>query len=201
MKQTFSRFLFVVGFAVLSIPSATHAYFTTDQQAVRLTEQHLLYTVSYTFGFANRELYMPILATEGQGFDADVRNRVGYELVSGESATELGMTTSIVLTKDEAVEVRDKQYYLPAGESATFTLVTIVTLPEDTPAVFANIDDLALHITHLPFTMVTEEGNTISAQLNPSELRYYQTSSIDLLTSTPVALPQAVQTLHDLPLK
>ena len=166
--------------AVFIIPISGHAYFTTDQQAVRLTNNHVLFTISYRFGFEKRELFMPILAKQDLR-DVNIRNRVGFELVSNVDTSNYPVS-AIVLTKSADAHVADDLYRLEPGNAAVFTLMAIVTLPDG-----ANTDaDMALHVTHLPFTMVTEDGKQVKAQLNPSELEKYLTPILSLKNTMPL---------------
>lgn len=155
------------------LPTTSQAYFTTDQSATRLTNETMLYTVTYHFGFSGRELYMPILAMRGLSA-SNTSPYAGYALINEDGdESEAGVATSIILTNQEDVEVRDNQYYLPENKSASFTLMTILTIPEE-----QQTENLALLVTNLPFTMV-KDGTPIPAHLNPSELQYYTTPVIN----------------------
>jgi hypothetical protein len=159
----------------LLLPSLSSAYFTTDQSATRLTSDTILFTVSYTFGHSDRELYMPIGAMRG----IDTKSNspyAGYTVLNDDEVTEEGTTSAIVLTKNKSVEIKDNQYFLPAGKRAEFTLVTLLSIPESEQN---NSDDLSLIMSNLPFTMI-DEGTEFAARLNPSELQYYVTPSIEL---------------------
>lgn len=161
---------------LILIPNSSFAYFTTDQKATRLTAETFLYTVTYKFGFEKRELYMPIMAVRGLGFSTS-SPLVGYQIMNGNKAiSNLGVSNSIVLTKNKDVVIKDNQYYLPSQKVAEFTLVTLLTIPKELQT--ENLD-LSMLVTNLPFTMI-QDGTPIKAQLNPSELQYYRTPVIDL---------------------
>jgi hypothetical protein len=164
--------LFVFSFL---LPLASEAYFTTAQSATRLTDDTMLYTVTYRFGFLNRELYMPIMAKRADG-EAVKQYQAEYAILDEDDrAVTTGSSNAIVLTGDEDVTIKDGQYYLKAGKAAEFTLVALLTLPKT-----AQQDaDLSLLVTHLPFTTVMA-GTPLHAQLNPSELQYYRTPEIEL---------------------
>ena len=158
------------------LPSASQAYFTTAQSATQITDDTILYTVTYKFGFAERELYMPIMAQRGIGVEDESVN-AGYSILSeDDSVIEVGEANALILTSDTDVEIRDNQYYLPAGESASFTLLALLTIPAGQRL---NDTDLSLLVTNLPFTMVADSA-VIPNRLNPSELQYYRTPSINL---------------------
>ncbi len=173
------------------MPSITHAYLTTAQSAVDLGNGTALLTVSYKFGFLNREVYLPILADrnkkiDGKGTDA------GYSILfdgknAGQATTSVltsniataslnytvlpGKSKAIVLSK---AEIKDGRYYIPKGKSEVFTLIALVDLSK------SNLkDNVSLLMTSLPFTMV-DKSKKIDARLNPSELQYYKTPEIDL---------------------
>jgi hypothetical protein len=155
-------------------PNASNAYFTTNQEAVWLSDNQALFTISYQFGFLNRELFMPIGAERSVG-PADKTPYIGYELLLNGEKTNLGKTAGLVLSTDEDVVYQSAEYYTPEGRSAIYTLYVIAdfsdtTLPSDAK--------LSLSLTHLPFTMITREKETVSAYLNPTELIKYRTPDI-----------------------
>ena len=156
---------------IFLLPISSEAYFTTSQTATRITDNTTLYTISFDFGFPTRDLVMPIGAIRDTTDEASPY--IEYEFVDSDNeASILGTSAGIILTESEDVEIKNNQYFLPAGESARFSLVTLVTLPADSKE-----QDLALRVSHLPFTMVID-GNNLPAQLNPSELQYYITPSL-----------------------
>ncbi|MCA9354227.1 MAG: hypothetical protein KC877_01775 [Candidatus Kaiserbacteria bacterium] len=172
-KLKLAGWLFV--FSIFLIPQASEAYFTTDQTATRLTANNILFTVTYSFGFAERDVLMPIFATRAESSDSDTL--MGYEIQDDKATTALGTSAGLVLTKHPAVAIEDGKYYrVPAGEAASFTLVTLMSVTDEE---LDSNPDLSLLVTHLPFTMI-DEGVEIPAKLNPSELQYYHTPEIDL---------------------
>ena len=175
---------------LLLLPNLSLAYFTTSQSATRLTENTVLYTVTYRFGFAERELYMPIMAV--RGIQAPTSSPfMGYQIMNNDdTVSTIGVSNSIVLSKDKDVQIKSGQYYLPPQKSAEFTLVTLLTIP---PEQKTEDLDLSLLVTNLPFTMV-DNGTPIPAHLNPSELQYYHTPSINFGDSG-IKISGAVHTL------
>lgn len=158
-------------FSCVISPVAAEAYFTTAQSATKLTDDTSLYTVTYKFGFLNRELYMPITAVRGLATSSPAFS-VGYDLLTPtNTVVTSGFALGIVLTDDEDVEIRDNAYYLPEGRSAEFTLMTVV---RTTPGAQ---EGTSLLMTHLPFTMIKGD-EVIKARLNPSELQYYRTPAV-----------------------
>ena len=167
-----SKLKLYTGFICLTLllPSFSEAYFTTSQSAIKLNDSTVLFTVSYGFGLKDRDLLMPIY-TERTEFSKS-EDTLSYSILNQGTTTAYGKTVGVVLTKDEDVKVVDGQYFLPAGQSAEFTLISLLTLDEE-----LSDTDLSLLVTHLPFTMVVDEVSHQN-QLNPSELQYYLTPSI-----------------------
>lgn len=173
------------------VPRATEAYLTTNQTATDLGNKQVLFTVTYKFGFLNRELYMPILASRNKDF-ADMGTNAGYSiLVNGKTEAKATSSTmknadasftlnySVLPGKAKALvlsdaQIKDGRYYLPKGKSAEFTLVALVDMNKA-----SSTENLSLLMTSLPFTMI-DKGKTAEARLNPSELQYYKTPVISL---------------------
>jgi len=157
----------------LLLPNASDAYFTTAQSATQINQNTILYTVTYQFGFLNRELYMPIVATRDLATTSK-DFRIGYSILNGDTPTNLGTAQTIALSSDEDVQIKDGRYYLPDRKSAEFTLVTLLTV---SPELLAANPDLSLLVTNLPFLMI-KDGVDVPAHLNPSELQYYRTPAV-----------------------
>lgn len=159
--------LFIV---LLFLPQSSLAYKTTEQSTLRINDNTILYTITYRFGFLNREVYMPIGAVRGLE-NGTTSPYVGYDILDNGKAITAGKTSSLVLSK---ANIKNNQYFLPEGKAADFTLVTIVTLPEEMNEEGKNT---ALKINHLPFVMVKDKqvGRTF---LNEREMEPYITSVI-----------------------
>lgn len=184
---TVTAFLFV---AFLT-PSVSQAYLTTAQSAVDLGNNTVLFTVTYKFGFLNREVYMPIAAKRNKEF-TDKGTDAGYSILfNGQNEAQattsklnnddvsVSLNYSILPGKARAIvlsnaEIKEGRYYLPKGKSGTFTLVALVDMSKS-----ENKDDISLLMTSLPFTMI-DDKKRIEAKLNPSELQYYITPEINL---------------------
>jgi hypothetical protein len=156
-------FVFV---GVVIAPSTTSAFEVTDASAIRLTPNHALLTITYQFGFLNRELLMPVMAdrtSERRG------TTVGYTLTgSNGEVIAAGDTAAIVLS---TTELRDDQYYLPKGRNGDFTLVALVRT--------AGIsEDFKLSLTRLPFTLI-DGAVTVGAAVTEKQLEAdYQTDLV-----------------------
>lgn len=165
MKTRLLTAAFVLMGVLLGAPSTTSAFEVTDTSAVRLTPNHVLVTVSYQFGFLNRELLMPVMAdrtSERRG------ETVGYTLTDkdGEVITT-GSTAAIVLSE---AEIRGRQYYAPAGRNRDFTLVALVRTTDIA-------EDFKLTLTRLPFTLIDGDVS-VGAAVTPEQLEDYQTDLI-----------------------
>jgi hypothetical protein len=173
------------------VPSTSQAYLTTAQSATDLGDGSALLTVTYTFGFLNREVYMPILANRNKDFD-DKGTNVGYSILFDNKTESKATTTtmssataqatlnySVLPGKAKAIvlseaQIKDGRYYLPKGKSGTFTLIAVVDMSKSIIK-----EDISLLMTALPFTMI-DDGKRIEARLNPSELQYYKTPEVNL---------------------
>lgn len=162
--------------AFIALPQDTFAYLTTQQTATKLDSDTYLFTVTYKFGFLNRELRMPIGAVRGLESD-NSSAMAGYVIQNeGKSVVTKGNAYSIVLSNAKVV---DNEYYLPMGKAAYFTLVTVLNL---TPEMMREADSdsgLSLLMTALPFTMVNE-GKSVTSRVDPLELKKYVTPELSL---------------------
>ena len=168
MKIQHSLFGFMVFIGVLMAALPANAYVTTKQSARVLNDTTALFTITYRFGFSNRELYIPVSAVRVASSTA--RDSVGYSIIdTHKDILATGSTTALVLS---TATIKDGMYHLPKGKATDFTLVTLLTIPAGmTP------EKYALQATSLPFDMIAD-SKTIKGQLNPSELQYYVTPAI-----------------------
>lgn len=172
-KLKLAVWLFVFSFAM---PLSTHAYFTTNQTATKLSENAALFTVSYQFGFADRDLTMPITATRHLT-DAGTFS-LGYELLDDGEPESISISHAVVLASGAGVSIKEGKYVVSAGSSATFTLVVLAILSDE--QLRAN-PDVALQVTKLPFVSTRlSDGHSIPGQLNSSELARYRTPELDM---------------------
>jgi hypothetical protein len=178
-------------FAFLVVPSISEAYKTTGQTATDLGNGNALFTITYTFGFLNREVYMPILANRNKEF-TDAGQNAGYAILfdgKNEAKASSSQVSSadakatfnytVLPGKSKAIvvsdaQIKDNRYYVPEGKTATFTLVALVDLSKS-----AGKNDISLLMTSLPFTMI-DDGKSVEARLNPTELQYFKTPEVTL---------------------
>lgn len=151
------------------LPATTQAFSVTNTSATDLGNGKALFTITYKFGFLNRETYMSIGALRST---SSKNGYVNYELMTGKNEVlKAGQVAGLVLSN---TQIKDNQYYLPKGKTAEFTLVTIADVSD-----VKNHRDLALVITSLPFSMI-EGPLTLGAGVAATELPAYRTKSITL---------------------
>lgn len=168
--KTITRTLSGLVLSAVLLPAIASAYYTTDQSAVRFSETSALYSITYKFGSPSRDIYMPIVAERDT---ATYESSLVYEmLLDGKTYTDAGTAVGIVTSNAKIV---DGQYFIPAGHSKTFTLKVVFTTPADIDEA-----DYTVHVTRLPFLMVTEDDTELESELTDSELSYYQTPEIEL---------------------
>lgn len=152
---------------------AVEAYEVKEVSATRLTPEYSLFTVTYEFGFLNREALIPMDATR----DGNYHTSVGYTLVGANGTTTLHSVQAVVVSD---AELRDRDYYLPKGRNSDFTLVAIVKT-EDVSA-------LGLAITKLPFVLI-DGRMSVAASVTTNNLGPYKTPLLPALAPT-TAAPQ-----------
>lgn len=170
MKNIKNYLIVSLFFVALVLPQNSSAYETTKQSATLLNDHTILYTITYRFGFLNREVYMPIGAVRGLE-NGSSSPYVGYDILSKGITTDAGNAGALVLSK---AEIKNNQYFLPEGKAGDFTLVAILSLPKD-----GSLDqkNTVLKMNHLPFIMVKDKdmGRTF---LNEREMEPYITPAV-----------------------
>lgn len=173
------------------LPSVSLAYSVTDTSAKDLGNGYGLFSVTYKFGFLNRETYMSIDANRNTKY-TEKGSDVGYSILFNDQ-TEAKATTSkmnnndlsfslnysVLPGKAKAIvlsdaKIKDNKYYLPKGKSGTFTLIALVDMRNS-----AMKQDISLQMTSLPFTLVDGKKQT-EARLRALELESYKTEGITL---------------------
>ncbi|MBY0310067.1 hypothetical protein K2Q16_02910 [Patescibacteria group bacterium] len=145
------------------------AYEVKDVQATRLTSEYSLFTITYEFGFLNREVLIPLDAMRG-GSRRD--KSVGFALMGENGTTSLHTALGVVLSD---VELRGRDYYLPKGKNGDFTLVAIVKT--------ADVSALGLAITRLPFVLIDGQVS-VGASIAADNLGPYKTPLLPALTAS-----------------
>ena len=162
--------------AFIALPQVSSAYGITEQTATKLDADTFLFTVTYRFGFLNRELRMPVGAVRNLPFDS-TSTFAGYVVQNQENkVVTKGNAYSIVLSDAKVI---DNEYFLPKGKAANFTLVTVVNLTPDMLAEANGDTTLAMMMTALPFVMVNE-GKDNPAKVDPLLLKSYATPRLNV---------------------
>ena len=145
---------------------STHAYFTTNQSAIVLSNHTVLFLIDYSFGTNKYEVTLPVRA---QNSTVKQNDTVSFSILDKDNKTVAGKTTSIVLSK--ATLNAQKMYTVPKKVGEKFTLAVFFT-----PEPYELEKEYRLQVTHLPFMF----DGAQQLQLNPSELTYYTTKLISL---------------------
>lgn len=164
MKTFFTVGATVALLGILSIPQSTHAYKTTDQAAIRLSDTTTLYLISYEFGFLNRETNLPIAAFRDNL--SDNKAVVQFNVVDEAGNIDTKGTTYGLVVSDRTI--LNNKYHLDEGRAGKFTLVVIRTNEA------REIKPLAVAITNLPMVLV-KDGVEKDFALAESELKPYIT--------------------------
>ena len=171
MKKYIVSFVCIL-FAFIAFPQSSQAFSVIKTSAIDLGNGTALFTITYKFGFLNRETYLPIITTRANDGTKETRDSVSYQLmIDGKKTETIGVMTGLVLSD---AKIKDNSYYLPKGTSAELTLVAILTIP---PASLQK--NVSLAITSLPFTMV-DGSREISAAVADTEIGTYKTKVITL---------------------
>ena len=156
--------------AIIALPHAADAYTSTFQSATQLSDTQAMYTVEFGFSTHSNDFFIPIQAVQGVPYQSD-QDVLGYDVVADrDHPTDHATTNSIVLSTAEVVD--DQFYRIPAGESARFTLVTFVTVPDEI------LDaEYLIQVTSLPHYVGEDRDRRF---VNNVELRTFITPGIEL---------------------
>jgi hypothetical protein len=150
----------------LSTPFSSNAYFTTDQDAVVIPPNAVLFSIDYAFGHKSRTVGLPLHA---QMTDLPSNDSVSYLIYDENGAVVRGKAVGIVLS--DAKLLHSGSYKIEKGVSKKFTLYSVFI-----PDVYVAGAKYRLQVTNLPFTF----NDTQELQLNPTELKYYTTPFVTL---------------------
>lgn len=154
----FALLVFVAG------PSTASAYGTSAQKAVRLTESHVLFSITYDLGFLNRGTYAPLMANTNRE-----RNEVRYEIKNESGATIQPRSAGFVTATHS--EVKNNFHKLEYGKKSDFTLYVIAEIPQTS-------DEHYLQITSLPFILVDKDNSTTLSGVVADRLPEYKTPAV-----------------------
>lgn len=153
--------------ALLINVSPVAAYESGAKSATKLSPVHQLYSINFTWGFEDRDLLIPVMATRGLTGDTTAVS-LGFELENeGGLRVKTGTTTAMVIAN---LPIENGYYRLKAGKSAKFTLLALHESASST-------QKLKLHTTALPFKFDTK-GKETKTFLRTHELKDYVTTAI-----------------------
>lgn len=158
----FTTLLFV---SFIGLTHNAHAYFTTNQTEIDFGNGTGLFLIEYSFGMAQHEVQLPVLAHNSSSKKSDV---VEFSILNSTNEVANGVTNAFVLSSAKLTD--DIMYKTEKGVARTFTLIVFFT-PETKGA-----GEYRLQVTSLPFNW----DGVQQLQLNQSELKYYTTKPLKL---------------------
>ena len=162
MNNKFSFGIFALLAVLVLSPLTSHAYGTSEQTAVRLSDTHVLFTITYKLGFLNRESSLPIIANTG--FDKDISF-----VITDQNNSQITANTHSIILRDKA-ELKNKRYFLPEGKNSNFTLVAVAEIPKsDTDTTHQ------LKIINLPFITIDDDKVAKLGKVDENTLTEFQT--------------------------
>lgn len=159
------------GILILFTPLPTLAFPAAEAtNAIAVTEDTALFSITYRLGFLNRETRVPIHAAPHHTQPA--ATSVRYQIDRAGAAYAAGQSPAIILTDDPDVTVEDGYYVLESGESANFTLYSIFRPDPGTAPAFYQ-----LQINRLPFLLIDDGAAELTTlpDHNPTD---YQTPAV-----------------------
>lgn len=156
---------FFFGALIMLLPQASDAYFTTEQTATKLTDNVALFTVTYGFQSDSRTFRLPVI-----GMENPTDTQFGYQILTDDEPYAT-YTTSLGFVYAD-LPIVDGMYELTPGNSAEFTAVVLVILPEE-----RELQELSVHIDALPLYKGEERK---PLPLNVHQLQYYKTPEVSI---------------------
>lgn len=124
--------------------------------AIAVTDNTALYTIDFDFIAGDEAYRIPIGTQRDLSFDAG-RDLIGYQIVGAEPG-EVTNSNALVLSQQP---IKNDMYHIPAGERASFTLVALVTISEETFT-----DDYSLAINAVPHYIGDTRTNVTNERLD-----------------------------------
>ncbi len=169
------KFILLLVVVLLSVPKLSLAFDVLDQKAVWLNHNTFLYTITYEFGFVNRDFRMPTVAFRDLTSDAS-SPFISYSFKkNAERMSDNFLSHAAVLSK---AEIRNGKYYVAEGKKEKFTLVVIGMVPSKmiSDKVF---DGVSVQVDSLPFNLIGEGTETINL-LHAEKIKDYTTPELKL---------------------
>jgi len=161
MNNKFSFSIFVLLAVIILSPLTSHAYGTSQQTAVRLSDTHVLFTITYKLGFLNRSSSLPLLANTTSPRD------ISFSIVDQDDKVMVARTNSIILADN--YKLKNNRYFLPEGRSSNFTLVTVAELFLDDTRKYS------LETTRLPFITIDDNNVARMGEVDKNALKEFKT--------------------------
>jgi hypothetical protein len=152
--------------------NTAEAYFTTNQSALKISEDKALYIIEYAFGLEKYDLTMPGVTKRDLLWGTN-EDKIGYTFrnESGEVQKEGTVTAAVISRAPRA----DGMYILEKGKAQKMWLVALLETKKG-----AEPQNYKLQVDSLPFYVDMGAKEKDVRQLNPSELQYYVTPSVEL---------------------
>jgi hypothetical protein len=162
------KYIFGMIFVLLvGVPGVMQAYEVIDSSATKLNETTYLYAIEYQLGFEKYDMLAPIGVVRGDDSESPYLT-YNIENIDEENLTE-GKASALVLS---TAQVKNAQYFVPAGESRRFVLFGVVKVADA-----GLLDNSLLRVTKLPFILRT--GDTVlNNGLSKGELSPYVTNKV-----------------------
>jgi len=169
--KNISRTIITFLFLLFIIPGTSFGYFATDNTAIVATNGTALYSIDFTFGFAKKDVYIPVM-TERTEINDITNPLLGYTFTtSTDGDTQAGLATGLVLSD---LPIVDNMYKVRAGTRGHFTLMVVLSLDaNDSKAKYG------LQVTNLPYILTTHE-NSQKLGLGEAGLFAYHTKEVGL---------------------
>ena len=163
MKKLHTSLFAAIFALVLISPLSTQAASTSAQSAVRLTDNHVLFTITYDIGFLNRGAYAPLLA------NSTVENAVSYSITAANGNKMFIPSAGFITAKNAVLE--NNYWRLQYGKKSDFTLSVIAEIPKSET-------EYSLTITKMPFILMDKDNSTKISEYTPQNLANYKTPGV-----------------------
>jgi hypothetical protein len=148
--KNISKVVLVCATLLLIMPNISLGYFATQRTATRVTNETALYSIDFSFGFAEKDVYIPVM-TERTEVNDITNPLLGYTFTTSETGdTQAGTAVGLVLSD---MPIVNNMYKVSAGHRGHFTLVVALSLDETDPKA-----KYGLQVTNLPFLIDQKEG-------------------------------------------
>ncbi len=159
-------FVFAILLAPFLLFSRAEAYEVVETKAMRVTDNHVIFTVSFKMGFLNRTLLLPMLTHN----DPKLSNKeINFEIRDSADKVSHFKTHSVILATKSTI--KDKVHYLPEKKNDIFTFLTIAEIPKSEM-------NYHLVITRLPFLTLDNEGTARLSFIDSESIKTFKTETI-----------------------